>query len=173
MNGWNRSLLGVGKLPLNLSETRLTFTGKPENQVFNPECPLTDPYGSGYRGQCQQFDPEMSEEIKERLWTTMSRLESRTCQWKLVEHFCAFLFNPHGLCVPPGVLEGGGQAENDISKLRFNERVYPKTGWRQNLNETELTSRDTLLHPPRLGFTLHDDCSKKLDNFIFSKYIFF
>lgn len=107
----------------------------------------------------------MSEEVKERLWTTMSRLESQTCQSRLIEHFCAFLFNPHGLCVPPGVLESGGQAENDISKLRFNERVYPKIGWRQNWNETKLTATENLLHPPRLGYTLNDDNSKKLDHF--------
>jgi hypothetical protein len=90
----------------------------------------------------------------------VSRLESETCRWKVVEHFCAFLFSQIGLCVPPGVLEVGQSELYDVSKLRFNERVYPKIGRRQSFEEN-VEENDFLLKPPRLGFIIlvHKDAS--------------
>ncbi len=158
----------------------MTFKEKREEKIFGSVCPLDDPYAAGYRGECQNFrdsksnilksnismsnvsmsDVSMTNEVRERLWTIVSRLESETCRWKVVEHFCAFLFSPIGLCVPPGVLEVGQSELYDVSKLRFNERVYPKIGRRQSFEEN-VEENDFLLKPPRLGFIIlvHKDAS--------------
>ena len=40
----------------------------------------------------------------------------------------------------------------DVSKLRFNDRMYPKKGWRQPATEVESAQVNT--KEPRLGFII-------------------
>jgi len=104
----------------------------------------------------------VSGEVVERLWTILSRLDSATCREKIIQHFCAFIFNPEGLCIPPKVLEIGSSEDSDVSELIFNERIYPKVGFRQKFAQTNFL--DGPSNPPNLGFIIlvHKDVSAVL-----------
>ena len=148
-----RSQLDSGKLPIHLNETKIALHTKLEAEVFGADCPMHDPYGSGYRGICRSVNGSTEEEVVERLWTVLSRSETDVCQNKIVQHFCAFLFNPEGLCIPPEVLQPDQPEELDITKLKFNEQLYPEKGFRQKFSGNSSGSGFSD-HPPKLGFII-------------------
>ncbi len=82
----------------------------------------------------------------------VSRVESDTCRSNVIDHFCAYIFDPFGMCVPPNLLIPG-QITNENSNLFLNDLVFPKVAEDNRFVPGRRDPNDDLI-PVRLGFII-------------------